>query len=163
MKNIYFYETVIGKIAIAMEDKFLTNIFYVHRVGALESYKFIERETVEMGDVFDQIQEYLSGKRKIFDVPIVLRGTDFQKKVWERLVKIPYGETRSYKEIAQQIGIPKGARAVGMANHNNPIPIIIPCHRVIGASGNLVGYGGGLDLKQKLLALEKKYKIYSNL
>ncbi|MDR1590852.1 MAG: methylated-DNA--[protein]-cysteine S-methyltransferase [Puniceicoccales bacterium] len=108
-----------------------------------------------MKNVFSQIQEYLCSKRKIFDVQIRLQGTDFQKKVWEELIKIPYGKTRSYKEIAQQIEIPKGARAVGMANHNNPIPIIIPCHRVIGTSGNLVGYGGGLSLKQKLLFLEK--------
>jgi methylated-DNA-[protein]-cysteine S-methyltransferase len=158
MQNIYFYKIEIGKIAMAMEGSFLTNIFYEYRLSALEKDKFIERETEEMANIFAQIQEYLQGKRKNFAVQMLLRGTVFQKKVWEQLAKIPYGKTRSYKEIAQQIGIPKGTRAVGMANHNNPIPLIIPCHRVIGTSGNLVGYAGGLDLKQKLLTLEKKYK-----
>jgi methylated-DNA-[protein]-cysteine S-methyltransferase len=163
MQNIYFYETEIGKIAIAMEGGFLTNISYKHRLDLLENYNFLKCETQAIQNVFDQIQKYLRGERKIFDVQIRLRGTDFQKKVWEELIKIPYGETRSYGEIAQQIGVPKGARAVGMANHNNPIPIIVPCHRVIGASGNLVGYGGGLDLKQKLLALEKMGETCNNL
>jgi methylated-DNA-[protein]-cysteine S-methyltransferase len=156
MKNICFYESIVGKIAVAMEGDFLVNIFYEYRFGALKEERFIGRETEEMANVFEQIQEYLRGKRKIFDVKMLLRGTDFQKKVWEQLEKIPHGETRSYKEIAQQIGVPKSARAVGMANHHNPIPLIIPCHRVIGASGKLVGYGGGLDLKQKLLTLEKQ-------
>jgi methylated-DNA-[protein]-cysteine S-methyltransferase len=155
MKNIYFHKTPIGKIAIAMKEKFLINIFYEYQLGSLEKDKFVEGETKEMKNICNQIQEYLRGERKNFDVQMQLNGTIFQKKVWEQLVKIPYGETRSYKEIAQQIGVSKGARAVGMANHNNPIPIIIPCHRVIGISGNLVGYGGGLDLKQQLLSLEK--------
>jgi methylated-DNA-[protein]-cysteine S-methyltransferase len=163
MQNIYFYETKIGKIAMIMEGGFLINIFYEYRFNSLENYKFIECETKEIKNIFNQIQEYLHGERKNFDVKILFKGTNFQKKVWGQLAKIPYGETRSYKAIAQQVGIPKGARAVGMANHNNPIPIIIPCHRVIGASGNLIGYGGGLDLKQKLLALEKKYKTYDDL
>jgi methylated-DNA-[protein]-cysteine S-methyltransferase len=158
MQNIYFYETGIGKIAMAMEGDFLVNIFYKYRFDCLKSCKFIEGETKKMRDIFNQIQEYLRGERRNFDVPMLLRGTVFQKKVWEQLIKIPYGETRSYKEIAQQIGNPKNARAVGMANHHNPIPIIVPCHRVIGNLGNLVGYGGGLDLKQQLLTLEKKCK-----
>jgi methylated-DNA-[protein]-cysteine S-methyltransferase len=162
MQNIYFYKTEMGRIAIAMEEKFLTNIFYRDRLNSLKSDPFIEHKTKEMENVFHQIQEYLCGERKIFDVQIRWQGTDFQKSVWEQLVKIPYGETCSYKEIAQQIGIPKGARAVGGANHNNPIPIIVPCHRVIGASGNLIGYGGGLDLKQKLLTLEAKHKMDDN-
>jgi methylated-DNA-[protein]-cysteine S-methyltransferase len=159
MQNIYFYETEVGRIAIAMEEKFLTNIFYEDRLNSLESDQFVECETKEIKNVFHQIQEYLRGERKVFNIQILLKGTNFQKSVWERLIKIPYGVTCSYKEIAKQIGIPKGARAVGMANHNNPIPIIVPCHRVIGTSGNLVGYGGGLDLKQKLLTLEVKHKI----
>jgi methylated-DNA-[protein]-cysteine S-methyltransferase len=155
MKNICLYKTLIGKIAIAMEENFLTNIFYEYRFSSLGKDKFVERKTKEMEDVFRQIQEYLCGKRKNFDIPMSLNGTTFQKKVWGQLIEIPYGETRSYGEIAQQIGVFKGARAVGTANHNNPIPIIVPCHRVIGSSGNLVGYGGGLDLKRQLLALEK--------
>ncbi len=90
----------------------------------------------------------------MFDLPLEPAGTEFQKSVWVALQAIPYGETRSYGDMARQIGNPKACRAVGMANNRNPISIVIPCHRVIGADGSLVGYGGGLDLKQKLLTLE---------
>lgn len=105
-----------------------------------------------------QIQEYLLGKRKAFDLPLEMEGTPFQRKVWQTLCSIPYGETRTYKEIAIQIGNEKACRAVGMANHKNPIGIIVPCHRVIGANKKLVGYAGGLDKKEFLLKLEKKNK-----
>lgn len=105
-----------------------------------------------------QLDEYFTGKRKEFDLPLAAEGTLFQKKVWNALCTIPYGETRSYKDIAIQIGNAKACRAVGMANHNNPIGIIVPCHRVVGADGKLVGYAGGLDRKQFLLELERKYK-----
>ena len=96
----------------------------------------------------------MDGKRKSFDLPLKPEGTEFQKKVWNALLDIPYGETRSYKDIAVAIGNPKACRAVGMANNRNPISIIIPCHRVIGANGSLVGYGGGLPIKIELLNLE---------
>lgn len=102
----------------------------------------------------EQIREYLEGKRKVFDLPLNLKGTEFQQKVWSALTKIPYGETRSYKEIAEVIGNPRSCRAVGMANNRNPISIIIPCHRVIGSDGKLVGYGGGIEQKKRLLELE---------
>ncbi len=101
-----------------------------------------------------QLNEYLIGERTDFDLPLKPEGTVFQKKVWEALCTIPYGQTRSYKEIAVQIGNEKACRAVGMANNRNPIPIIIPCHRVIGADKSLVGYGGGLNIKIQLLNLE---------
>ncbi len=104
--------------------------------------------------VFRQLDEYFAGSRKVFDFPYRLHGTPFQEKVWEALREIPYGETRSYKDIAEAIGHPKAFRAVGMANHANPIFIVIPCHRVIGTSGALVGYGGGLEMKKALLELE---------
>ncbi len=110
-------------------------------------------------DAVQQLKEYFAGKRADFDLPVSLKGTPFQVKVWQSLRKIPYGETRSYKEIAQMIGNPKAVRAVGSANNQNPVPIIIPCHRVIGSSGSLVGYGGGLDKKEILLSLEKQMKI----
>lgn len=103
-----------------------------------------------------QLDEYFAGKRREFSVPIKTQGTDFQEKVWAALRKIPYGETRTYGQIAAQIGNPKAGRAVGGANHNNPIMILTPCHRVIGADGSLTGFGGGLDVKEALLALEKK-------
>lgn len=102
-----------------------------------------------------QLREYFSGYRKDFTFPLSLHGTEFQKKVWSALQTIPYGETRSYKEIAQMAGCPKGFRAVGMANNRNPAAIAVPCHRVIGADGSLVGYGGGLDVKIALLELER--------
>ena len=101
-----------------------------------------------------ELKEYFQGKRREFDLPLSVKGTAFQMKVWRALQEIPYGETRSYGEIAEAIGKPKAARAVGMANNRNPVSIIIPCHRVIGADGKLVGYGGGLDAKEYLLELE---------
>lgn len=109
--------------------------------------------------VYKEIMEYLNGKRKSFDIKYEINGTEFQKKVWKELTKIPYGETRSYKEIAVAVGNPKASRAVGMANNKNPIAIIVPCHRVIGSDGKLVGYAGGLDMKRALLTLEKKYNV----
>ena len=127
--------------------------------------------TVKVGDIADptgavykadaltdraarQLDEYFKRERREFDIPLNPKGTNFQLSVWDALKKIPYGETRSYKQIAQTINNPNACRAVGMANNKNPIWIIIPCHRVIGASGELTGYGGGLDMKQRLLDIE---------
>jgi methylated-DNA-[protein]-cysteine S-methyltransferase len=101
-----------------------------------------------------QLQAYFAGQLRHFDLPLDLHGTDFQLKVWRELGRIPYGETRSYMQMATAIGTPRAVRAVGAANGANPIPIVVPCHRVIGASGKLVGYGGGLPLKKRLLELE---------
>ena len=105
--------------------------------------------------VYKEILEYFAGERKRFDFPFELRGTSFQKKVWQELLKIPYGEVRSYKDIAIAIGNNKACRAVGGANNKNPLLIIVPCHRVVGSNGDLTGYASGLDLKAKLLKLEK--------
>jgi methylated-DNA-[protein]-cysteine S-methyltransferase len=107
-------------------------------------------------EVVRQLQSYFIGERKTFDLALVLEGTDFQKRVWTELRKIPYGETISYKGLAEMIGSPKAVRAVGAANGANPIPIIIPCHRVIGNDGSLTGFGGGLPLKKHLLELESQ-------
>ncbi|BBY05055.1 methylated-DNA--[protein]-cysteine S-methyltransferase [Mycobacterium noviomagense] len=104
----------------------------------------------------EQLQAYFAGQRTAFDLQLDLRGSQFQRRVWEALLTIPYGETRSYGEIAEQIGAPGAARAVGLANGRNPIAIIVPCHRVIGSSGGLTGYGGGLDRKRALLELERR-------
>lgn len=101
-----------------------------------------------------QLREYFAGARRTFDLPLAPHGTAFQQRVWAALRAIPYGETRTYGELAAAIGNPSASRAVGMANHRNPIPIIIPCHRVIGANGTLTGYAGGLEIKRRLLALE---------
>ncbi len=101
-----------------------------------------------------QLEEYFAGRRHAFDLPLAPQGTEFQRKVWQELSNIPYGETRSYLQIAVAIGKPSATRAVGAANGQNPIPVIIPCHRVIGSDGSLTGYGGGLPIKRKLLELE---------
>jgi methylated-DNA-[protein]-cysteine S-methyltransferase len=101
-----------------------------------------------------QLTEYFAGQRKVFELDIAPRGTDFQQQVWRALLEIPYGETCSYRDIAMRIGNPKAVRAVGSANGNNPIAVIVPCHRVIGSNGNLTGFGGGLETKRFLLALE---------
>jgi methylated-DNA-[protein]-cysteine S-methyltransferase len=110
-----------------------------------------------MREMMRQLQGYFEGRLKSFDVPLEIAGTEFQKRVWSALRTIPYGQTRSYSQIAAQIGAPRAVRAVGAANGRNPIPIIVPCHRVIGAYGSLVGFGGGLDWKRLLLNLEATY------
>ena len=109
-------------------------------------------------DAVDQLEAYFAGQRTDFDLELSLAGSEFQRRVWEALLTIPYGETRSYGQIAEQIGAAGAARAVGLANGHNPIAIIVPCHRVIGASGSLTGYGGGLDRKRSLLEMEKNVK-----
>lgn len=116
-----------------------------------------EGRTVLTDVVFRQVTEYLNGQRREFDFPYLLQGTEFQRKVWRALCAIPYGETRTYGEIAAAVGNPKACRAVGMASRKNPILIAIPCHRVIGANGKLVGYGSGLDMKEALLQLENTF------
>ncbi|MDR0328348.1 MAG: methylated-DNA--[protein]-cysteine S-methyltransferase [Planctomycetaceae bacterium] len=144
-------ETKIGRIGLAEEDHFLTHLFFRPKKSPANA---VDKKTSFLRDVAKQLHEYLDGKRKEFDVPLKLYGTDFQLSVWNALQTIPYGETRSYGEIARQIGNAKAYRAVGMANHWNPIAIIVPCHRVIGADGSLTGFGGGLPLKRQLLELE---------
>ena len=123
-----------------------------------EKYCYTEKNTEILNETEKQLNEYFCGKRKKFDVPINPKGTEFQKQVWNELLKIPYGQTVTYKQIAQKIEKPNAARAVGMANHNNPIAIIVPCHRVVGSNSKLVGYAFGLERKQFLLDLENKFK-----
>lgn len=108
-----------------------------------------------LSNTVGQLNEYFAGTRKKFSIPLDMRGTEFQKRVWNALLEIPYGETWSYKQLAEFINNPKAVRAVGGANHNNPIMIIVPCHRVIGSNGSLTGYAGGLDMKEHLLNLER--------
>jgi methylated-DNA-[protein]-cysteine S-methyltransferase len=123
------------------------------RVRHPEGHPLRDDET--LADASTQLREYFSGARRDFDLDVAPKGTDFQTKVWAALAGIPYGETASYGEIAAKVGNPKASRAVGMANNKNPIALIIPCHRVIGSSGKLVGYGGGLPAKEFLLDLER--------
>lgn len=149
MYNIFFYETDIGTIGIRENGKYITNIYF-SKFNTDDN--IVETDLIKKGII--QINEYLQGKRNKFDLPLDLKGTEFQNKVWNELRNIPYGETRSYKDIAVAIGNENASRAIGMANNRNPIPIIIPCHRVIGSNGKLVGYAGGLDIKEKLLNIE---------
>ena len=146
----FTYDTVLGSVTFFEEDGALLAIT-THC-----PYEGIEQETALIKEANRQLSEYLKGERKAFDLPLNPKGTDFQKRVWRALCDIPYGETRSYKQIAEAIGNPKAVRAVGMANNRNPITIVVPCHRVIGADGKLVGYGGGLEMKEFLLRLESR-------
>ena len=116
-----------------------------------------ERPNILTKECCKQLREFFKGERNIFDLPLELNGTEFQKSVWGELAKIPYGETRSYEDIAISVGNKNKVRAIGMANHRNKFPIIIPCHRVINKNGNLGGYAGGVDTKVELLKLEKSY------
>ena len=152
--NIYeYYDTEIGALTIGSNGEALTLVEF----GRVVWQNGVRGEDQITSQAAKEIREYLSGARKTFDLLLDPEGTPFQKKVWQALLTIPYGETRSYKEIAILAGSPKGFRAVGMANNRNPIAIIIPCHRVIGADGSMTGYGGGLDIKEKLLLLEKRF------
>jgi len=150
LKYYYFYNTDIGKLLIEEDEGNIIRITLAND----ELEKSEEKETEIIKEANRQIQEYLKGKRKKFELPIKLEGTEFQKRVWKELCNIPYGQTKTYGEIAKLIGNSKAARAVGMANHNNPIMIVIPCHRVIGSNKKLVGYALGLDIKEKLLKIE---------
>lgn len=155
----YDYETPVGVLRIAEEHGAVISIERMETKTQADGAKGIEQETTLLQRAAGQLAEYFAGKRTEFDFPIAPKGTQFQKQVWNALCTIPYGETRSYKQIAEQIGNAKACRAVGGANHNNPIMIVVPCHRVIGADRSLVGYGGGLPVKQYLLELEQCVKL----
>lgn len=151
MNYAYSYEFEIGKLWICTDGSSLLEISFRNDL-VTKNPKIQETELILK--VKSQLDEYFSRKRKVFDLPLNPQGTAFQKRVWQALTQIKYGNTCCYKDIAVAVGNPKASRAVGMANNKNPIPIIIPCHRVIGKNGNLTGYAGGLDVKRELLALE---------
>ena len=157
MKNVFFYETEIGEIGIAEVDNKITNVFFNR--SYLPNNGYIINETASIVEAMKQLNEYLGGTRHAFNLSLAPEGTAFRQSVWQALCLIPYGETRSYKAIGESIGNSKASRAVGSANNKNPIPFFIPCHRVIGANGDLVGYLGGLEIKKFLLDLEIKNKL----
>ena len=146
----YTYDTELGSITFMEEDGALLAI------STRRSNEGICHETALIKEAHRQLNQYLKGERKTFRLPLNPKGTDFQKRVWKALCEIPYGETRSYKQISEAIGNPKAVRAVGMANNRNPLLIVVPCHRVIGANGKLVGYAAGIDKKEFLLRLENR-------
>lgn len=154
MKNRCHYESPVGMICMEEQDGAVTGV-YIDKEFTTED-RSRDVETPVLKEARRQLSEYFLKQRKEFDLPLAPQGTEFQRKVWEALCTIPYGETRSYGEIARQIGNSKASRAVGGANNKNHIMIVIPCHRVIGANGALVGFGGGLDVKEYLLELEKQ-------
>jgi len=149
--KLFFYQTEIGKVGIAEEGGSITNVF-LRGDPAPPDAEVCETEVIR--EAARQLYAYFAGDLREFSLPLAPRGSEFMKKVWKALCQVPYGRTASYKEIAAAAGNPKAARAVGQANNRNPIPIFIPCHRIIGSDGSLVGYGGGLDLKKKLLEME---------
>jgi len=157
VRNFFLYRfDQLGTIGIAEENDAITELFFESHVPA--GFTKAERREVETPltkEAAIQVRDYLAGGRRDFSLPLALHGTDFQVAAWRGLLTIPYGETRSYKDMAELIGRPRAVRALGLANNRNPISIIVPCHRVIGHDGSLVGYGGGLPLKRHLLDLEQ--------
>ena len=147
MENRICLDSPVGPLILAEEEGAITRLEF----GVCEP---AGERTALLSEAIRQLEEYFAGKRRGFELPLNPKGTPFQKRVWRALEAIPYGEKRSYGDIARTVDRPKAFRAVGMANHNNPISIIIPCHRVIGADGSMIGYGGGLEIKRFLLRLE---------
>ena len=145
--------SLMGPLTVAATDKGIASIQFGSSVpeGVVADLS-ANQKTVE------QLTEYFEGRRTCFDLPLDVEGTPFQKAVWNELLRIPYGETRSYGDIAKAIGRPGAARAVGMANHDNPLAVVIPCHRVVGRDGSLTGYAGGLHLKAQLLSIERRHR-----
>lgn len=161
-------ETPVGILTIVATELGVSHIHFgelnkVHSSAKLAKSgikpEWVDQETDHTLDVIKQLKEYFNGSRSTFDVEMDLIGTPFQQRVWSELNTIGYGETKTYKEVAEGIGAPKAVRAVGGANNQNPLPIVIPCHRVIGSNGAMVGYGGGLTNKELLLTLESTVKI----
>ena len=150
-KFVSYYESPIGVLKIEYNGNAITSLVKTNE-------KFWRTDDLPIiVKLKKELDEYFVGKRKVFDLPLKFNGTKFQEQVWDALLKIPYGETKTYKDIATAVGNYKASRAVGMANNKNNIIILIPCHRVIGSNGKLVGYAGGLETKEYLLNLEKKY------
>ena len=146
-----------AELLLSAKDNVITQLYFVGgrtTPPTLAPSSCTAQEEAVLKTLSSELDEYFAGTRKTFTVPVAPQGTPFRQQVWQALQTIPYGETISYKQLAEKINSPKAIRAVGGANHNNPISIIIPCHRVIGANGKLVGYGGGLDVKEFLLELE---------
>lgn len=151
--SLYFYATDFGNFGIAEQNGGITHLFFEE--DPLPQNMPIH-ETPRIREAAAQLRSYLAGELTSFSLPLKPTGTPFFQKAWAHLCAIPYGKTVTYKEMAAKMGSPKAARAIGLANNRNPIPIIIPCHRIIGSNGSLTGYRGGIELKQKLIELEQR-------
>ena len=154
MTTYYTYvESPVGPLLLTSDGAQLTGIYFDYE--SVNVTAWVRRDdAAPFGETVEQLAEYFAGTRADFELPLAPSGTDFQRRVWTELTRIPYGATISYGELARRIGNPNASRAVGLANGRNPIPIVVPCHRVIGVNGTLTGYGGGLERKQHLLTLE---------
>jgi methylated-DNA-[protein]-cysteine S-methyltransferase len=161
--NIQYHKTPYGELMIGSMDEKLCLCDWRYRkmreaidsrLTKIANATYIEKNSKVIGSTIKQLEEYFNGDRKQFDIPLSMLGTDFQKSVWNKLIEIPFGETSSYLQLAVKIGNPKAVRAVANANGANAISIMVPCHRIIGSNGALVGYAGGLKAKEKLLNLE---------
>jgi len=149
-------DSPVGRLLLAADGVGLRRIAFMNGRRAPRPDAAWRRDAKPLAMAIDQLRAYFSGALQQFELELAPEGTPFQIDVWQRLRAIPYGQTVSYGELARQIGKPNASRAVGLANGTNPLPIVIPCHRVIGSNGQLTGYGGGLPIKQKLLALERR-------
>lgn len=150
-------ESPVGPLLIARKKEGFASIWFQSGQGVLRADPGWIEDPKAVTEAARQLEEYFGGLRMEFDLPLAPKGTPFQRKVWKALLRIRYGETVSYGDVARWIGMPNASRAVGAANGRNPLPIVVPCHRVIGSGGKLTGYGGGLEVKQTLLALERRY------
>ncbi|MEX0617655.1 MAG: methylated-DNA--[protein]-cysteine S-methyltransferase [Pseudohongiellaceae bacterium] len=150
-----YMSTPVGELLLAGTETALTRIGFPEGKGMMRHDELWTEDPAIFTEVKEQLQAYFDQRLTRFDLPLAPAGTDFQLRVWEALMTIPYGDTSSYGEIAGRMGRPGASRAVGAANGQNPLPIVIPCHRVIGRDGTLTGFGGGLEVKRRLLALEK--------
>jgi methylated-DNA-[protein]-cysteine S-methyltransferase len=160
MKDYCYYDSPIGRILLVGEGGVLEELHFPNAAEHLQIPKDWRNDTVAFAAVLRQLGEYFAGDRQEFDLALAPRGTPFQVQVWQELRRVPYGHTASYGAIAERIGNPKACRAIGMANSKNPIPIIIPCHRIIGKDGSLTGFGGGLAVKKQLLDLERQALVH---
>jgi len=149
-------ESPVGPLLLVADDGGLRRIEFVNGRKPAQPDPKWQDDADQLRETVSQLRAYFAGKLEIFNLDLAPEGTSFQLAVWKRLCEIPFGETISYGELARRIGNPNASRAVGLANGSNPIPIVIPCHRVIGSNGKLTGYGGGLPIKEKLLALERR-------
>ena len=156
MKRYCYCDSPIGRMLLVGKNGVLEKLHFPNSTEQLQIPVEWQEDKESFTETLEQLRQYFAGNRRQFDLPISPQGTPFQERVWQELCKIPYGETASYGMIAQRIGKPKACRAVGMANSKNPIPIIIPCHRIIGKDGSLTGFGGGLPVKKQLLELERQ-------